>query len=106
MGKSKSFGYQIHSALNHINLQDAEKRTEIFNKMNDTDNPFLPETDEDERAKYKELIKENIEYEYLIRNYPYDTDTIDEMLELILDTVCSKRQYIRIAGDDKLKMLI
>lgn len=36
MGKSKSLGYQIHSALSEINLQDKEKRTDIFNKENDT----------------------------------------------------------------------
>lgn len=36
MGKSKSLGYQIHSALAEINLQDKEKRTELFNKENDT----------------------------------------------------------------------
>lgn len=37
MGKQKSLGYQIHSALAEINLQDAEKRTEIYNKENGTD---------------------------------------------------------------------
>ena len=36
MGKSKSLGFQIHSALLEINLQDKEKRTDIFNKENDT----------------------------------------------------------------------
>ena len=36
MAKSKSLGYQIHSALAEINLQDKEKRTDIFNKENDT----------------------------------------------------------------------
>lgn len=36
MGKSKSLGFQIHSALAEINLQDKEKRTDIFNKENDT----------------------------------------------------------------------
>ena len=29
------------------------------------------------------------------------THTIAEIMELLLDTICSKRQYIRIAGDDK-----
>ena len=83
-------------------LKSHTNNTDINNTdFSDTDNPFLSETDEDERAKCKELIKDNIEYEFLIKNYPYDTDTINEMLELILDTVCSKRQYIRIAGDDK-----
>lgn len=36
MGKTKSLGYQIHSALALVNLQDQEKRTEIFNKENST----------------------------------------------------------------------
>ena len=36
MAKSKSLGFQIHSALLEINLQDKEKRTDIFNKENDT----------------------------------------------------------------------
>ncbi|MBQ9097351.1 MAG: site-specific integrase [Clostridia bacterium] len=36
MGKSKSLGFQIHSALAEINLQDKDKRTEIFNKENNT----------------------------------------------------------------------
>ena len=36
MGKTKSLGYQIHSALNEINLQDADKRTVIFNRINGT----------------------------------------------------------------------
>ena len=32
MGKSKSLGFQIHSALAEINLQDKDKRTEIFRR--------------------------------------------------------------------------
>ncbi len=37
MGKSKSLGFQIHSALNEINLQDKEKRIEIYNREHNTD---------------------------------------------------------------------
>ena len=36
MGKSKSLGFQIHSALAEINLQDKDNRTAIFNKENNT----------------------------------------------------------------------
>ena len=36
MGKTKSLGYQIHTALNEINMQNQEKRTEIYNKENGT----------------------------------------------------------------------
>lgn len=36
MGK-KTLGYQIHSALAEINLQDIEKRTDIYNRSHNTD---------------------------------------------------------------------
>lgn len=33
--------------------------------------------------------------------HPYDQENIDEILELILDTVCSKRKTIGIAGEQR-----
>ena len=31
---------------------------------------------------------------------------LEEIMSIILDTVCSKRQYIRVAGDDKPKEVV
>ena len=53
-----------------------------------------------ERENYRELILENIEYDYLIQNHQLDRDRLDELVELMVDTVCSRRETIRIAGDD------
>ena len=55
----------------------------------------------DEREQYRAILEDNLEYDILLENNPYDRDTIAEIMELLLDTICSKRQYIRIAGDDK-----
>ena len=64
----------------------------------------LPEkkgTDEKDAYKiYEEIIKDNIEYEHLINAKRLDRDRIDEILDLILETVCSKRKKIIIAGDE------
>ena len=64
----------------------------------------LPEkkgTDEKDAYKiYEEIIKDNIEYEHLINAKHLDRDRIDEILDLILETVCSKRKKILIAGDE------
>ncbi|MBS6935647.1 MAG: helix-turn-helix domain-containing protein [Clostridium sp.] len=49
---------------------------------------------------YEEIIKDNIEYDYLIQDRHLDRDRIEEILALILETVCTKRRTIRIAGDD------
>ena len=53
-----------------------------------------------ERESYRELILENIEYDYLIQNRQLDRDRLDELVELMVDTVCSNREMIRVAGDD------
>lgn len=49
---------------------------------------------------YEEIIKENIEYDHLIQNPRTDKERLDEIVELILETVCTSRRTIRIAGDD------
>lgn len=53
-----------------------------------------------ERESYREFILDNIEYDVLIQNERLDRDRLDELVELMLDTVCSHREMIRIAGDD------
>lgn len=52
------------------------------------------------REVYREIILDNIEYEYLIQDNHIDREQLDEIAELIVDTVCSARKTIRIAGDD------
>ena len=54
----------------------------------------------DAYSVYEEIIKDNIEYDYLIQDRYLDRDRIEEILALILETVCTKRRTIRIAGDD------
>ena len=53
-----------------------------------------------ERENYRELILENIEYDILIQNERMDRDRLDELVEFMVNTVCSRRETIRIAGDD------
>ena len=55
----------------------------------------------EKRQEYREIISENIGYEYLREEYRYDQDTLDEILELMVDVVCSTRDTVRISGDDK-----
>jgi hypothetical protein len=50
--------------------------------------------------EYREIIKENIDYNILLSDMPYDHDRLEEILELIVETVCSTKKYIRVAGAD------
>ena len=38
---------------------------------------------------YREILKENIEYDHLRKNLGYDYELLDEILEILVDTVCS-----------------
>ena len=49
---------------------------------------------------YRDIIKDNIEYDILIQNPHMDKDRLDEIVDLILETVCTARKTLRIAGDE------
>ena len=55
----------------------------------------------DTRARYQEYFARQFNFDALIASHPDDEDMLREMLELLVDTVCSRRKLIRIAGDDK-----
>ena len=52
----------------------------------------------DERERYREIIEENIEYE-IMKDRP-DGDRLREIVEIMLDAVCSTAPTIRINGED------
>ena len=58
-------------------------------------------SDVNQRDRYREIISENISYGILLQDYPLDRDILTEILELMVDTVCTTRSAVRISGDDK-----
>lgn len=57
-------------------------------------------TNMDAVKAYEEVIKDNIEYAYLIQDKDTDRGMLDEIVSLMLETVCTRRKVVRIAGDD------
>ena len=53
-----------------------------------------------EIENYRELILENIEYDCLKQRYPLYLDDLNEIVELMVETVCAKRKTTRISGAD------
>ena len=54
----------------------------------------------DMRAQYEEMIRDNLELEILSQDKRFDTDRVNEMVEIMLDAICSTRPTIRINGED------
>ena len=54
----------------------------------------------DEMDGYRERIRENIGYDLLLLERPYDAEEIDGYVELMAETCASRREYIRVNGED------
>ena len=106
---------QLNKDISRTNLQKKEKsNTDLSNNhsipiLSPNPSPLREETAEPERkgtevadaySVYEEIIKDNIEYEHFIKHTDIDRERLDEIVSLILETVCTKRKTIRIAGDD------
>ena len=63
---------------------EVKRRNEMLEKMRD----------------YREIVMDAIGYDDLLRDIPQDRDRVDEMLELIVETVCTSKSFIRVAGAD------
>ena len=48
----------------------------------------------------KEIVKENIEYDCLVSDPKANRERLDEVVDLIAETLCSRKQTLVIAGDE------
>ena len=108
---------QLNKDISRTDLSKKEKsNTDISNThsipiLSPYPSPFTEDAAEPERkgteAKtqsaieiYRDITKDNIEYDILIQDPHMDKDRLDEIVDLILETVCTARKTLRIAGDD------
>ena len=108
---------QLNKDISRTDLSKKEKsNTDISNThsipiLSPYPSPFTEDSAEPERkgteAKtqsaieiYRDIIKDNIEYDILVEDPHMDKDRLDEIVDLILETVCTARKTLRIAGDD------
>lgn len=99
-GKSCDLKMGIHDNSEWESINTYKNNTE-----NTKTDPILSgqdvDKDAEERASYRDYLFDKLEMEILYERYPYDRETLDAILDLMVDVICSKRKMIRIAGDDK-----
>lgn len=52
------------------------------------------------RETYREQIMTNVDYDYLVGYTAVDRERLDELVGLMLDTVCSTKPTLRVAGEE------
>ena len=94
-----------------LNTKSTKKRKRQSTDLSITDSiPFpsgFPETPVQKRTEaketfesYRELILENIDYDVLAGDPCVDREQLDEIAQLVQETVCSTRSRIRVASND------
>ena len=53
-----------------------------------------------EMRSYQEIIAQNISYDLLRQEYPHQQEQLEEILEILVETVCTTRQTVRVAGNN------
>ena len=53
-----------------------------------------------EMESYRKMISGNISYDLLCREYPHQQEQLEEILEILVETVCTTRQTVRVAGNN------
>ena len=108
---------QLNKDISRTNLPKKEKSntdlssTHSIPILSPNPSPLREETAEPERKGteaaaqsaveiYREIIKDNIDYDILLQDMKFDHDRLNEIVDIILETVCTSRKKIRIAGDD------
>lgn len=88
--------------LNTYRTNKDESNTLSANPYPINSYPINPVTDQmgtDGMDVYREIIKGNIEYDIMKDNFPYDYERLDEIVELMAETLASKKATFCIAGD-------
>ena len=94
-----------------LNTKSTKKRKRQSTDLSITDSiPFpsgFPETPAQKQTETKEsfercrdLILENIDYDVLANDPHVDREQLDEIAQLVQETVCSTRDRIRVGGND------
>ena len=94
-----------------LNTESTKKRKRQSKDLSITDSiPFpsgFPDVTAQKRTeakesfeRYRDLILENIDYNVLASDPHVDREQLDEIAQLVQETVCSTRSRIRVAGND------
>lgn len=60
----------------------------------------------EERERYEEIIRDNLEVDILSQDSRYDIDRVNEMIEVMLDAICSTSPTLRINNTDMPKEVV
>ena len=80
--------------------------TEKINKTDNSETDLIYPAELQEEEQYRHYFKEALELEILEQGYPADKTVLYEILELLVETVTSRKKFLRICGEEKPKEVV
>ena len=80
--------------------------TEKNNKTDNSETDLIYPAELQEEEQYRRYFKEALELEILEQGYPADKAVLYEILELLVETVTSRKKFLRICGEEKPKEVV
>ena len=80
--------------------------TEKINKTDNSETDLIYSAELQEEERYRHYFKEKLELSIMEQNYPMDKAVLHEILELLVETVTSRKKFLRICGEEKPKEVV
>ena len=103
----KSKNFTSRSTISELaEVQKADPNYTNYNHTNQSNidrnyiNPINQSEDIDKRSDYSRIIRDNTECDFIIQQKPEKKEIILELIDIIVDTVCSTKPAIRVNGED------
>lgn len=80
--------------------------TEKINKTDNSKTDLIYSAELQEEEQYRSYFMEKLELSILEQNYPMDKAVLHEILELLVETVTSRKKFLRICGEEKSKEVV
>ena len=88
-----------------LNINSSKTEKEKTEASNTDSFPFSRKTNRsevtaEEMRSYREIISGNVSYDLLCQEYPHQREQLEEILEILVETICATRQTVRVAGNN------
>ena len=80
--------------------------TEKINKTDNSETDLIYPAELQEEEQYRRYFKKALELEILEQGYPADKAVLYEILELLVETVTSRKKFLRICGEEKSREVV
>lgn len=87
---SKSKGSNL-KLINPINLSAENEQTDEMDMIAKL---------KEERSAYLQIVRDNIDYDFLVEQNKYKASETNELVSLMVDTICSTKPFIRVNGEN------